>query len=64
MTLFLPVVSAAALFKWAECGDVLTNRALFFALQAMAERLAENAHDLWAKRKREELDSIGNSIHL
>lgn len=25
----------------------------------MAERLAENSHDLWAKRKREELDSIG-----
>ena len=64
MTLFLTVVSAAALYKWVECVDVLTNRALFFALQAMAERLAENAHDLWAKRKREELDSIGNSIHL
>ena len=64
MTLFLTVVSTAALYKWVECVDVLTNRALFFALQAMAERLAENAHDLWAKRKREELDSIGNSIHL
>ena len=64
MTLFLTVVSAAAPYKWVECVDVLTNRALFFALQAMAERLAENAHDLWAKRKREELDSIGNSIHL
>ena len=25
----------------------------------MAERLAENAHDLWAKRKKEELDAIG-----
>lgn len=25
----------------------------------MSERLAENAHDAWAKKKMEELDAVG-----
>jgi ryanodine receptor 2 len=32
-------------------------------MQNMAERLAENAHDIWAKKKREELDVAGGAIH-
>ena len=27
--------------------------------QALAERLAENSHDLWAKTKKQELEEIG-----
>lgn len=28
-------------------------------MQNMAERLAENAHDIWAKKKMEELTACG-----
>jgi len=28
-------------------------------MQNMAERLAENAHDIWAKKKKEELTTCG-----
>jgi ryanodine receptor 2 len=28
-------------------------------MQNMAERLAENAHDIWAKKKKEELTACG-----
>ena len=28
----------------------------------MAEKLAENGHDSWAKKKKEELESIGMSV--
>ncbi|XP_041353187.1 ryanodine receptor-like isoform X2 [Gigantopelta aegis] len=41
----------------------LRNITLSRDLQTMAERLAENAHDLWAKRKKEELDAIGGGVH-
>lgn len=41
----------------------LRNITLTREMLTMAERLAENAHDLWAKRKREELDSIGGGVH-
>ncbi|XP_070180339.1 ryanodine receptor-like isoform X4 [Littorina saxatilis] len=41
----------------------LRNITLTREMITMAERLAENAHDLWAKRKREELDSIGGGVH-
>ena len=30
-------------------------------MQNMAERLAENAHDIWAKKKKEELVTCGMS---
>ncbi|XP_012936331.1 ryanodine receptor, partial [Aplysia californica] len=41
----------------------LRNITLTREILTMAERLSENAHDLWAKRKREELDSIGGGVH-
>ena len=28
-------------------------------MQNMAERLAENSHDIWAKKKKEELNHMG-----
>lgn len=32
-------------------------------MQNMAERLAENAHDIWAKKKKEELNTCGGNPH-
>jgi len=37
----------------------MTNLTLSREMQNMAERLAENAHDLWAKKKKEEIESSG-----
>lgn len=37
----------------------MTNLTLSREMQNMAERLAENAHDIWAKRKKEELEACG-----
>lgn len=33
-------------------------------MQNMAERLAENAHDIWARKKMEELNTCGGMILL
>lgn len=41
----------------------MTNLTLSREMQNMAERLAENSHDIWAKKKKEELDSCGGVIH-
>lgn len=41
----------------------MTNLTLSREMQNMAERLAENSHDIWAKKKREEIDSCGGAIH-
>ncbi|BFZ07812.1 hypothetical protein BsWGS_10847 [Bradybaena similaris] len=41
----------------------LRNITLTREILTMAERLSENAHDLWALRKREELDAIGGGVH-
>lgn len=41
----------------------MTNLTLSREMQNMAERLAENAHDIWAKKKMEELNTCGGSIH-
>jgi hypothetical protein len=30
----------------------------------MAEKIAENAHNIWAKKKKQELDSIGRVLSL
>lgn len=38
-----------------ECKDAYT----FFFLKTLAERLAENAHQVWAKQKKEDLEAIG-----
>ncbi|XP_072162212.1 ryanodine receptor isoform X2 [Bemisia tabaci] len=41
----------------------MTNLTLSREMQNMAERLAENAHDIWAKKKKEELVTCGGGIH-
>lgn len=41
----------------------MTNLTLSREMQNMAERLAENAHDIWAKRKKEEVEACGGGIH-
>lgn len=41
----------------------MTNLTLNREMQNMAERLAENSHDIWAKKKREEIDNCGGAIH-
>lgn len=41
----------------------MTNLTLSREMQNMAERLAENSHDIWAKKKMEELNSCGGVIH-
>lgn len=33
-------------------------------MQNMAERLAENSHDIWAKKKKEELNTCGKCLIL
>lgn len=40
----------------------MTNLTLSREMQNMAERLAENAHDIWAKKKKEELLTNGGII--
>lgn len=39
----------------------MTNLTLSREMQNMAERLAENAHDIWAKKKKEELTTCGKN---
>lgn len=41
----------------------MTNLTLSREMQNMAERMAENAHDIWAKKKKEELNTCGGGIH-
>ncbi|XP_035793575.1 ryanodine receptor-like isoform X15 [Anopheles albimanus] len=41
----------------------MTNLTLSREMQNMAERLAENSHDIWAKKKNEELNQCGGAIH-
>lgn len=42
----------------------MTNLTLSREMQNMAERLAENAHDIWARKKMEELNSCGGKIFM
>lgn len=37
----------------------MSNLTLGREMQNMAERLAENAHDIWSKKKNEELNTCG-----
>jgi len=39
----------------------MTNLTLTREMQNMAERLAENSHDIWAKKKKEEVMLCGKS---
>lgn len=41
----------------------MTNLTLSREMQNMAERVAENAHDIWAKKKMEELQTCGGAVH-
>ncbi|XP_075211293.1 ryanodine receptor [Lycorma delicatula] len=41
----------------------MSNLTLSREMQNMAERLAENSHDIWAKKKKEELITCGGGIH-
>ena len=41
----------------------MTNLTLSRDMQNTAERLAENAHDIWAKKKKEEIDATAGSPH-
>ncbi|XP_013392084.1 ryanodine receptor [Lingula anatina] len=41
----------------------LRNLTLTREMQNMAERLASNSHDVWARKKKDELDAIGGGIH-
>lgn len=41
----------------------MTNLTLSREMQNMAERLAENAHDIWAKKRKEELTANGGAVH-
>ena len=42
----------------------LRNMTLSRELQTLAEKLAENAHDIWAKKKKIELSEIGTVIRV
>ena len=42
----------------------MANLTLSREMQNMAERLAENSHDIWAKKKKEEMASSGNNFFL
>jgi len=42
----------------------MTNLTLTREMQNMAERLAENSHDIWAKKKKEELMICGNNLRI
>lgn len=42
----------------------MTNLTLSREMQNMAERLAENAHDIWAKTKMDELMTCGKNFQF
>lgn len=42
----------------------MTNLTLSREMQNMAERLAENAQDIWAQKKMEELATCGGKFNL
>ena len=41
----------------------MTNLTLSRDMQNIADRIAENAHDVWARRKKEELETSGGGVH-
>nr|CAD7437731.1 unnamed protein product [Timema bartmani] len=54
--------NAASPFNYNPHPVDMTNLTLSREMQNMAERLAENAHDIWAKKKKEELHTCGGGI--
>ncbi|XP_039761395.1 ryanodine receptor isoform X13 [Pararge aegeria] len=57
------VTDSATPFNYNPHPVDMTNLTLSREMQNMAERLAENAHDIWAKKKKEELVTNGGGIH-
>ncbi|CAH2061836.1 unnamed protein product, partial [Iphiclides podalirius] len=57
------VTDSATPFNYNPHPVDMTNLTLSREMQNMAERLAENAHDIWAKKKKEELVVNGGGIH-
>nr|XP_036227360.1 ryanodine receptor isoform X21 [Bactrocera oleae] len=58
-----PQISESSPFNYNPHPVDMTNLTLSREMQNMAERLAENSHDIWAKKKKEELNSCGGVIH-
>ncbi|XP_043283357.1 ryanodine receptor isoform X10 [Venturia canescens] len=56
-------VDSATAFNYNPHPVDMTNLTLSREMQNMAERLADNAHDIWAKKKKEELIVNGGGIH-
>lgn len=52
-------VDSATPFNYNPHPVDMTNLTLSREMQNMAERLADNAHDIWAKKKKEELTTNG-----
>ncbi|XP_050555818.1 ryanodine receptor isoform X31 [Spodoptera frugiperda] len=57
------VTDSATPFNYNPHPVDMTNLTLSREMQNMAERLADNAHDIWAKKKKEELVTNGGGIH-
>ncbi|XP_038217167.1 ryanodine receptor isoform X31 [Zerene cesonia] len=57
------ILDSATPFNYNPHPVDMTNLTLSREMQNMAERLAENAHDIWAKKKKEELVTNGGGIH-
>ncbi|XP_067629186.1 ryanodine receptor isoform X11 [Eurosta solidaginis] len=58
-----PQINEGSPFNYNPHPVDMTNLTLSREMQNMAERLAENSHDIWAKKKKEELNSCGGGIH-
>ncbi|XP_017464405.1 PREDICTED: ryanodine receptor [Rhagoletis zephyria] len=58
-----PQINESSPFNYNPHPVDMTNLTLSREMQNMAERLAENSHDIWAKKKKEELNSCGGIIH-
>ncbi|KRF79239.1 uncharacterized protein Dvir_GJ21297, isoform M [Drosophila virilis] len=58
-----PTINEGSPFNYNPHPVDMSNLTLSREMQNMAERLAENSHDIWAKKKNEELDGCGGVIH-
>ncbi|XP_030563343.1 ryanodine receptor isoform X15 [Drosophila novamexicana] len=58
-----PTINEGSPFNYNPHPVDMSNLTLSREMQNMAERLAENSHDIWAKKKNEELNGCGGVIH-
>ncbi|KQS70844.1 uncharacterized protein Dere_GG23389, isoform L [Drosophila erecta] len=58
-----PQINEGSPFNYNPHPVDMSNLTLSREMQNMAERLAENSHDIWAKKKNEELNGCGGVIH-